>query len=289
MSFVVGCVLGSKALLLVTVNSLTLSSPKKPRVRAAFNISLSCVLRESVSSKPNILSNMVLVQHGIVGDETTEALREVEMRLLKPREKPRERCRWDTAAAYTRMVFAWSVLLRCMEVDGFMALVMRSCRWSSRALPAVEVEGTGCVDVEIDGVCISPTGAINMAIPLQDGRNRSYHATSALASVLRRIRWLNLLAVLDRWIRRHLGHDLASLPPDLGHDLASLPPDLGHDLASLPPDLGHDLASLPLDLGHDLASLPLDLGHDLASLPLDLGHDLASLPQILAMILPPCP
>ena len=35
------------------------------------------------------------------------------MRLLKPREKPRERCRWDTAAAYTRMVFAWSVLLRC--------------------------------------------------------------------------------------------------------------------------------------------------------------------------------
>ena len=67
MSFLVGCVLGSKALLLVMVNSLTLSSPKKPRVRAAFNISLSCVLRELVSSKPNILSNIVLVSGSRLG------------------------------------------------------------------------------------------------------------------------------------------------------------------------------------------------------------------------------
>ena len=43
MSCLVGCVPGSKALLLLVVNSLTLSSAKKFRVRATFNISLSCV------------------------------------------------------------------------------------------------------------------------------------------------------------------------------------------------------------------------------------------------------
>ena len=59
MSFLVECVLGSKALLLVMVNSLT--------VRAAFNTSMSRVPREPVSSKPSILSNMVLVSVSRLG------------------------------------------------------------------------------------------------------------------------------------------------------------------------------------------------------------------------------
>ena len=94
--------------------------PKNPRVRAAFTISLSCVWRWSESSNPSIWTRMALVSGRHLGRRCAGSCERciprmarfniglLEVGLLSPW----VRWRWDTAATYTWMVLAWSILLR---------------------------------------------------------------------------------------------------------------------------------------------------------------------------------
>ena len=65
--FLVGWILDSNLPLVFRVYSLTLRNPKKPNVKAAFNISLSCLLSGSLSSSLSCCSSISTVRGSLLG------------------------------------------------------------------------------------------------------------------------------------------------------------------------------------------------------------------------------